>query len=112
MNPFIVDIPQAELDDLRDRIARTRWGGDFGGDSWAYGTNGVYLRELADYWLERYDWRRTEAQINAIPAYTAEVNGLSIHFQLVRGKDGWRIASVVWDVETPDRPIPPERLSR
>jgi len=86
MNPFIVDIPQAELDDLRDRIARTRWGGDFGGDSWAYGTNGVYLRELADYWLERYDWRRTEAQINAIPAYKTEVNGLSIHFQLVRGK--------------------------
>ena len=86
MTPFTVDVPQSDLDDLRDRLVRTRWAGDFGGDSWDYGTNGVYLRELVDYWLNGYDWRATERAINAFANFREDVSGTPIHFIHERGK--------------------------
>lgn len=86
MTPFRVAIAENELDDLRDRLARTRWDGDFGGDSWDYGTNGAYLRELVDYWLNDYDWRSTERAINAFANFRDDVSGTPIHFIHERGK--------------------------
>jgi len=83
---FTIAIPQDDLDDLHDRLARTRWTDDFANDDWAYGANGDYLRELTDYWQHGYDWRAREAAMNALPHFITEIDGLPIHFVHVRGK--------------------------
>src|SRR4030095_8481937 len=56
IRPFRVDVPQAELDDLRDRLARTRWPDDYEGVGWDYGTDLTTMKELATYWRDGYDW--------------------------------------------------------
>ena len=61
-SPFVVAIPQEALDDLSDRLARTRWPGDYDNADWSYGANLAYLKELVEYWRRNYDWRRHEAR--------------------------------------------------
>ena len=68
IRPFRIDIPQADLDDLRDRLARTRWPDELPGVGWSRGVPLGYLKELADYWRDGYDWRAQEARLNALPA--------------------------------------------
>jgi len=86
IEPFRVAIPQSELDDLRDRLARTRWTDDFANDDWAYGANAAYLRGLVGYWLDGYDWLAREAEMNRLPHFRTAIDGLPIHFVHVRGK--------------------------
>ena len=69
MTPFQIDVPQAELDDLHERLARTRWARQLPGDGWRRGVPVDYLRDLADYWRTGYDWRAQEARLNAFPQY-------------------------------------------
>jgi pimeloyl-ACP methyl ester carboxylesterase len=85
LRPFRVDVPQAELDDLRDRLARTRWPDDYEGVGWDYGTDLATMKELATYWRDGYDWRRQEAYLNSFPHFTAELNGEELTFIHVRG---------------------------
>lgn len=61
IRPFRIEIPQPDLDDLRDRLARTRWPDELAGD-WTRGVPAGYLRELAAYWRDGYDWRAQEAR--------------------------------------------------
>ncbi|TDC69505.1 epoxide hydrolase family protein [Streptomyces hainanensis] len=82
--PFRIDIPQAELDDLRDRLARARWPRQLPGEGWSRGVPVAHLRELADHWATDYDWRAWEARLNAFPQFTTEIDGLDIHFLHVR----------------------------
>ncbi|WP_432104502.1 epoxide hydrolase family protein [Streptomyces sp. bgisy091] len=85
VRPFKVDIPQADLDDLRDRLARTRWNtGVRGLDDWSRGVPAGYLKELAAYWADGFDWRRAEDRLNAFPQYLTEIDGQDIHFAHVR----------------------------
>jgi pimeloyl-ACP methyl ester carboxylesterase len=84
--PFRIEIPEARLADLRERLRRTRWAPDFGNDDWRYGTNGAYLRGLTDHWLERYDWREHERAMNAYPHFLTRIDGIPIHFLHVRGR--------------------------
>ncbi|KAA2267100.1 epoxide hydrolase [Solihabitans fulvus] len=84
IRPFRIDIPQADLDDLRDRIARTRWSGDIPGAGWSRGVPVAYLKGLADYWADGYDWRGAEARLNEFPQFTTEIDGQDIHFLHVR----------------------------
>jgi pimeloyl-ACP methyl ester carboxylesterase len=86
ITPFAVDIPQSALDDLRARLAASRWADDFGNDGWAYGANTAYIKELATYWLEAYDWRATEARINRFANFKTEIDDIPIHFIHERGK--------------------------
>src|SRR5882757_5025235 len=86
IEPFSIEIPEQSLSDLRRRLVNARWVQDFSNDDWAYGTNGEYLRELVDYWLADYDWRRHEREINAVPQFRTVIDGSPIHFQHVRGK--------------------------
>lgn len=86
IEPFRIAIPQAVLDDLRERIGRTRWTDDFANDDWVYGANTGYIRELAEYWRGDYDWRAREAEMNRLPQFRTEIDGLPIHFVHVRGK--------------------------
>lgn len=86
IEPFRIAVPDALLEDLRGRLARTRFPDEIPGSGWTYGTNLDYLRELVAYWRERYDWRAEEAKLNAVPQFRADVEGLGIHFLHVRGR--------------------------
>jgi pimeloyl-ACP methyl ester carboxylesterase len=83
---FNIAIPQATLDDLRERLASTRWPDEVEGAGWDYGTNLEYMKELADYWQNQYDWRKQEAELNTFAQFRTEVDGLGIHFIHERGK--------------------------
>ncbi|WP_141583395.1 epoxide hydrolase family protein [Actinomadura sp. WMMA1423] len=87
INPFRIEIPQADLDDLHDRLARTRWPEDLPGTGWSYGVPSSYARELAEYWRTGYDWRRHEAALNEYPQFTTEIDGQNIHFLHVRSPE-------------------------
>ncbi len=87
ITPFTIAIPEADLDDLRDRLARTRWPAQLPGDGWTRGVPVAYLKGLADYWHTGYDWREHEATLNAFPQYTTEIDGQNIHFLHVRSPE-------------------------
>ena len=82
--PFTVHVPDDVLDDLRARLARTRWPDEIPGSD--YGSNLAYIRELVDYWRTDFDWRAQERAINAFAHFRANVDGDGIHFIHERGK--------------------------
>jgi pimeloyl-ACP methyl ester carboxylesterase len=84
IRPFRIDVADADLTDLRDRLKRTRWPEAETVDDWTQGTPLAYTRELCDYWAGGYDWRATESRINAHPQFITEIDGLDIHFLHVR----------------------------
>jgi pimeloyl-ACP methyl ester carboxylesterase len=84
--PFEVAVPQATLDDLRERLLKARWPLDPGNEDWRYGTEREYLRELTEYWADGYDWRRQERAMNAFANYRTEIDGVPIHFVHEPGK--------------------------
>ena len=84
MTPFRIDIPQSDLDDLRERLTRVRWTPQLPGDGWRRGVPADYLRELAEYWRDKYDWRAHEARLNEFPQFVTEIDGQAVHFLHVR----------------------------
>ena len=80
IQPFTIHISQTTLDDVRERLARTRWPDEVEGARWAYGTNLDYLKSLVAYWQHHFDWRTQEAQINQFAHFKVDLDGLSIHF--------------------------------
>lgn len=87
IRPFRIEIPQADLDDLHERLAHTRWL-DAAEESagWTYGIDLGYMRELVDHWQSQYNWRTHEAALNRFAQFKAEVDGVGIHFIHERGK--------------------------
>jgi pimeloyl-ACP methyl ester carboxylesterase len=81
---FTIDIPQAQLDDLKARLALTRFPERETVEDWDQGIPLAYVREMAGYWANSYDWRRCEAWLNAMPNYRIEIDGLDIHFLHIR----------------------------
>jgi pimeloyl-ACP methyl ester carboxylesterase len=75
MREFRVEVPETELDDLRERIARTRWPEPATSPGWTQGVPLDYARELCDYWVREYDWRRCEAELNALPQFRTGLDG-------------------------------------
>src|SRR4051812_12897518 len=73
--PFRIAIPQASVDDLRERLARTRWRDDVPDTGWVRGVPAGYLKELAEHWRTRYDWRGEEAKLNRHPQFTTVIDG-------------------------------------
>ena len=84
ITPFRVDIPQADLDDLYGRLDRVRWPDELPGVGWDLGIPLDRVRELAAHWREKFDWRASEAALNAYPQYTTEIDGQNVHFLHVR----------------------------
>src|SRR5581483_32422 len=77
---FRIDVPQADLDYLHDRLAGARWPACLPGTGWTRGVPLDHLRELAGYWQTGFDWRASEAQLNRYPQFTTEIDGQRIHF--------------------------------
>lgn len=84
IRPFILDVPQSELDDLNARIDLTRWPEKEPVSDWSQGTPLAVLQDLIAYWRNDYDWRRCEARLNALGQYMTEIDGVDIHFLHVR----------------------------
>ncbi len=87
IRPFVIEIPQADLDDLQRRLESTRFATAAPGDSWDYGTPESYLREMVDHWRTGFDWRAEEAKMNAYPNFRTEIDGQTIHFVHVRSAE-------------------------
>jgi pimeloyl-ACP methyl ester carboxylesterase len=86
IRPFTFHAPQTELDELRMRIAATRWPEKETVEDDSQGVPLAMMQELAHYWLTEYDWRKCEARLNAVPNFITEIDGLDIHFIHVRSK--------------------------
>ncbi|HSB00527.1 MAG TPA: epoxide hydrolase, partial [Anaerolineales bacterium] len=86
VRPFRIQIPQADLDDLYQRLDRTRWITVEKDAGWTYGIDLGYMKELVDHWRNTYDWRKQEAALNRFSHFKAEVDGVNIHFIHERGK--------------------------
>jgi pimeloyl-ACP methyl ester carboxylesterase len=84
IRPFRIETPQADLDDLRDRLHRTRWPRELPGLGWSRGVPLDYLRGLATYWADGFDWRRQEAALNELPQFVTTIDGQDVHFLHVR----------------------------
>jgi pimeloyl-ACP methyl ester carboxylesterase len=84
VTPFTIDVPQAELDDLADRLHRTRWAEAETVDDWSQGIPLSYTKELCEYWADEYDWRSREKALNRFPQFRTEVDGLGLHFLHLR----------------------------
>ncbi len=84
---FRISIPQADLDDLAERLGKTRWPTVLPGPAWQRGVPVGYLRDLAAYWREEFDWRAQEKRLNAHPQYVTRIDGQKIHFLHVRSPE-------------------------
>ena len=80
IHPFRIDVADEVLDRIRVRVAEYPWHEMPDDGGWAYGTNLDYMKELCAYWLDEYDWRKHEAEINRFSHYTACVDGIDLHF--------------------------------
>jgi pimeloyl-ACP methyl ester carboxylesterase len=85
IRPFTIEIPEEALEDLRGRLARTRYAVQAPGDTWEHGTPTSYLRDMVARW-QQFDWRAQEARMNAVPNFVTEVDGQTIHFVHVRSR--------------------------
>lgn len=80
ISPFEVNIEESVLEDLRTRLAMTRWPDAETCEGWAQGTPLAYAQELAQYWANDYDWRRFEKKLNGWPQFMTNIDGIDIHF--------------------------------
>lgn len=83
---FEIHVGEDVLEDLKRRLQSTRWSPDADNDDWRYGTSRKYLRHFVEYWIEEYDWRRVEEQMNRFEHYRVTIDEVPVHFMRVRGK--------------------------
>eukprot|EP01034_Spumella_vulgaris_P039718 gene39718-49082_t len=86
IRPFRIDVPEAQLADLRARIKATRWPDRETVKDSTQGVKLATVQALADYWATGYDWRKVEARLNALPQFVTKIDGVDIHFIHVRSK--------------------------
>jgi microsomal epoxide hydrolase len=82
-----IEVPEEVLDDLRRRLAATRFPDQIPGSGWDYGTDGAYLRELCSYWRDKYDWRAQEAALNRFEHFHTSIDGQKVHFIHARSRE-------------------------
>lgn len=85
-HPFEIAFDQATLDDLQNRLARTRWPGEIDNADWKMGTNEAYLKKLCWYWQHEFDWKKQEAYLNSFPQFKTQIDGHGIHFIHQKGE--------------------------
>ncbi len=84
--PFRLQVPDADIDDLRERLARTRWPDQAPGEPWSFGSDLGYVQGLVEHWRSGFDWRAQEARLNAFPQFTVPLQGIDLHFLHVPGQ--------------------------
>ena len=84
ITPFRIAVPDSVLDDLRERLVRTRWPDQIPGTTWEYGSELATVQDLCRYWLDEFDWRAAEARLNEWPQFETDLDGLHVHFAHVR----------------------------
>lgn len=87
VKPFEIAIPEADVVDLRERLARTRWPDTVPGSGWDYGIDLAWTKEMAAYWRDGFDWRKQEAMLNAFPQFRTTIDGQTVHFIHVRSPE-------------------------
>jgi epoxide hydrolase len=98
IRPFRIDIPEQDLDDLRDRVGRTRWTNELPLDTsgpqtgpvppgWEYGVPVSYVKDLVEYWRDGYDWREWETKLNELPQFTTIIDRQNVHFLHIRSPE-------------------------
>lgn len=87
IKPFRIDVPQADLDVLHERLAQTRWPDELANVGWDYGVPLAEMKDLANYWRTSYEWRAQESRLNAYPQFTTTIDGQNIHFLHVRSAE-------------------------
>jgi pimeloyl-ACP methyl ester carboxylesterase len=86
IRPFRLAVDTAALEDLKRRLAQARWPDEAPEPPWRYGTSVDFMRELVDHWAHAYDWRKTEAALNAYPQFVTAIDGIDVHFIKVEGR--------------------------
>jgi epoxide hydrolase len=87
IRPFRIAVPDEDLADLRERLARTRWPDELPDSGWTRGVPLDYLKDLAGYWADGYDWREQEAMLNELPQFVTVIDGQPVHFLHVRSPE-------------------------
>ncbi len=87
IRPFTIRIPDADLKDLKARLATARIAAPLQGDGWTHGTDVAYLRQLVAYWRDGFDWRAQERKLNQLEQFTTTIDGLEVHFVHRRSKN-------------------------
>jgi pimeloyl-ACP methyl ester carboxylesterase len=87
IRPFRIDVSDAELEDLRERLARTRWPDELPGVGWSYGVSRDFVNEMTELWRTSFDWRKQEAVLNEFPQFTTTIDGTNVHFLHVRSRE-------------------------
>ena len=87
IRPFTAAVADSEIDDLKQRLARTRWPDPEAVPDWSQGVRSANARALCEYWEREYDWRRFEAELNRFPQFLTTIDGLDIHFVHVKSEN-------------------------
>jgi epoxide hydrolase len=87
LTPFTIDVPPSEIDDLRARLALTRWPEREVVDDWSQGTPLKYLQEVCEYWATEYDWYRVQEHVNQYPQFKTNIDGVEIHLLHIRSPE-------------------------
>ncbi len=87
MESLVLAVPENQLNDLRQRLSNARWPAEINGAGWDYGTDQAFLKTVVDHWVHRYDWRATEAEVNAIGSFATDAAGQRVHFLHARSDD-------------------------
>lgn len=113
IDPFPISIPEKALADLKRRLKATRFPDDFANDDWGYGTPSAYLKSLVEYWIEEYDWRAAEREMNAFRHFRTAIDGVPVHFIHERSRRPDAIPIIIshgwpwsfWDMRHVIRPL-------
>ena len=95
ISEFTVNIPQGDVDRLRDRLRTTTLADDFANDDGAYGLRRPWLADMIEYWADGFDWRAQESAMNAFPHFRTRIDGIPVHFMHIRGTGERRIPIVL-----------------
>jgi pimeloyl-ACP methyl ester carboxylesterase len=87
MQQFKIEISEDEINDLKERLFKTRWPGEVINEGWKKGVPIAYLKKLVDYWQNKFDWKKQEALLNEYPQFITEIDGQNIHFLHIRSGD-------------------------
>ena len=80
IHPFTISVNEDQISDLKSRLSATRWPDQISGSGWDYGCDQVWLKDLARYWEDEFDWRSIESQLNSFDHFLTEIDGQNFHF--------------------------------